>query len=150
MSVRRPPSQYPCAPDAHASIRLATVRGDAQLVRRILAESDEQLDVSKLTPVLHLLVRHRLVPDLLRAAGLRAEGLSPTMQGLWVGEAVTAGLVDDTAALLRAGFVPAPETLQDIRLRAIRSDSWKAISATFGADDARRKQLAWLHIHPTL
>ena len=137
MSVR-PPSQYPCAPDAHASIRLAAVRGDAQLVRRILAESDEQLDVSKLTPVLHLLVRHRLVPDLLRAAGLRAEGLSPTMQGLWVGEAVTAGLVDDTAALLRAGFVPAPETLQDIRLRAIRSDSWKAISATFGADDARR------------
>ena len=95
------------------------------------------LDASQLTDVMHLLVRLRLVPDLLRA-GLRADALSVTMQGLWVGEAVTAGLVDDTAALLRAGFVPAPETLQDIRLRAIRSDSWKAISATFGADDARR------------
>jgi hypothetical protein len=50
-------SQYPCRPDAHASIRLAAIRGDAQLVRRILAESDEQLDVSKLTAVLHLLTR---------------------------------------------------------------------------------------------
>ena len=148
MSVR-PPSQYPCAPDAHASIRLAAVRGDAQLVRRILAESDEQLDVSKLTAVLHLLVRLGLVQDLLRA-GMRADTLSATLQELWLGEVVTAGLVDDTSALLRAGFVPASETRQDIRLRAIRSDSWKAISATFGADDARRKQLAWLHLHPTL
>jgi len=40
-----------------------------------------------------------MVPDLLRA-GLRAEGLSPTLQGLWLGEAVTSGLVDDTATLL--------------------------------------------------
>ena len=148
MSVR-PPSQFPCRPDAHASIRLAAVRGDAQLVRRILAESDEQLDVSKLTAVLHLLVHLGLVKDLLRA-GMRAEGLSPTMQGLWLGEAVTAGLADDARALLQAGFEAAPETLQDIRLRAIRSAAWKDISATFGAADARRKQLAWLHLHPTL
>jgi hypothetical protein len=77
--------------------------------------------------------------------------LSPTLQGLWVGEAVAAGLVDDARALLQAGFEAAPETLQDIRLRAIRSDSWKDISATFGAgQDARRRQLAWLHLHPTL
>jgi hypothetical protein len=142
MSVR-PPSQYPCAPDAHASIRLAAVRGDAHLIRRILAESDEQLDVSKLTAVLHLLVRLGLVQDLLRA-GMRAETLSTTLQELWLGEAVTAGLADDTAALLRAGFVPSHETLQNIRLKAIRSDAWKDISATFGAADARRKQLAWL------
>ena len=148
MSVR-PASQYPCRPDAHASLRLAAIRGDAQLVRRILAESEEQLDVSKLTPVLHLLVHLGLVQDLLRA-GMRADTLSATLQELWLGEAVTAGLVDDTAALLRAGFVPASETRQDIRLRAIRSDAWKEISATFGADDARRKQLAWLHLHPTL
>jgi len=60
--------------------------------------------------------------------------------------------VDDTAALLRAGFVPAPETLQDIHLRAIRSDGWKDISTTFvgAGQDARRRQLAWLHLHPTL
>jgi hypothetical protein len=103
------------------------------------------LDANQLTSVMHLLVRHRLlVPDLLRA-GLRAEGLSPTLQGLWVGEAVAAGLVDDAHALLQAGFKAAPETLQDIRLRAIRSDAWKDISATFGAADARRRQLAWLH-----
>ena len=88
--------------------------------------------MSKLTAVLHLLVRLGLVQDLLRA-GMRAETLSATLQELWLGEAVTAGLVADTAALLRAGFVPAPETLQDIRLRAIRSDAWKDISATFGA-----------------
>ena len=83
---------------------------------------------------------------------MRAETLSPTLQELWVGEAVTAGLVaDDTAALLRAGFVRASAgTLQDIRLRAMRSDAWKDISATFGAADARRRQLAWLHLHPAL
>jgi hypothetical protein len=149
MSVR-PASQYPCAPDAHASIRLAAVRGDAHLIRRILAESDEQLDVSKLTAVLHLLVRLGLVNDLLRA-GTRAETLSTTLQELWVGDAVTAGLVDDARALLQAGFEAAPETQQDIRLRAIRSDSWKDLSAKFGAgQDAQRRRLAWLHIHPTL
>ena len=141
MSVR-PPSQFPCAFDAHASIRLAAVRGDAQLIRRILAESDEHLDVSKLTAVLHLLVRPGLVQELLRAAaGMRAETLSPTLQELWVGEAVTAGLVADTAALLRAGFVRASAgTLQDIRLRAMRSDAWKDISATIRAAEARRRQ----------
>jgi len=81
---------------------------------------------------------------------MRAETLSPTLQELWVGEAVTAGLVADTAALLRAGFTPAPETLQDIRLKVIRNDAWKDVS-TFGAgQDARRRQLAWLHLHPTL
>jgi hypothetical protein len=79
------------------------------------------------------------VPDLLRA-GLRADALSVTMQELWLGEAVTAGLVDDARALLQAGFEASPETLQDIRLRAIRSDPWKEISATFGAgQDARRR-----------
>jgi hypothetical protein len=51
---------------------------------------------------------------------------------VWVGEAVAAGLVDDARALLHAGFEAAPETLQDIRLRAIRSDAWKDISTTFG------------------
>ena len=140
---------YPCRQSAILSLRQAAVRGDVERARRILRRMDGSLDAAQLTDVMHLLVRQRLVPDLLRS-GLRAEGLTPTLQELWLGEAVTAGLVDDTAALLRAGFVPAPETLQDIRLRAIRSDSWKAISATFGADDARRKQLAWLHIHPTL
>ena len=149
MSIR-PPSQYPCRPDAHASIRLAAVHGDAPLIRRILAESDKQLDVSKLTAVLHLLVRLGLVQDLLRA-GMRADTLSATLQELWLGEVVTAGLVVDTSALLRAGFEPAPETLQDIRLKAVRNDAWKAISTTFGAGhDARRRQLAWLHLHPAL
>jgi hypothetical protein len=100
------------------------------------------LDPSQLTDVMHILVRLRLVPDLLRA-GLRADALSVTMQELWLGEAVTAGLVDDARALLQAGFEASPETLQDIRLRAIRSDSWKAISATFGAgQDARRAPLS--------
>jgi hypothetical protein len=141
---------YPCRKSPILSLRQAAVRGDVERARHILRQMDgNSLDANQLTDVMPLLVRLRLVPDLLRA-GLRAEGLTPTLQELWVGEAVTAGLKDDTAALLRAGFVPAPETLQDIRLRAVRSDSWKAISATFGADDARRKQLAWLHIHPTL
>ena len=120
---------YPCIQSAILSLRRAAVLGDVARARRILRQMDgSSLDANQLTSVMHLLVRHRLVPDLLRA-GLRAEGLSPTLQGLWLGEAVTAGLADDTAALLRAGFVPAPETLQDIRLRAIRSDSWKVISA---------------------
>ena len=141
---------YPCRQSAILSLRQAAVRGDVELARRILRQLDgSSLDASQLTSVLHLLVRHRLVPDLLRA-GLCAEGLSPTMQGLWLGEAVTAGLADDARALLQAGFEAAPETLQDIRLRAIRSAAWKDISATFGAADARRKQLAWLHLHPTL
>jgi len=82
--VRIDPSQYPCAPDAHASILLAAVHGDAQLIRRVLADSDEQLDVSKLTAVLHLLVHLGLVKDLLRA-GMRAKTLSPTLQEMWLG-----------------------------------------------------------------
>ena len=97
--------------------------------------------MSKLTTVLHLLVRLGLVQDLLRAGNERCEQRRSAPHSRRCGLerlVVTAGLMDDTAALLRAGFVPAPETLQDIRLRAIRSDSWKAISATFGADDARR------------
>jgi hypothetical protein len=49
---------------------------------------------------------------------MQAETLSTTLQELWVGEAVMAGLVDDVLALLQAGFEAAPETLQDIRLRA--------------------------------
>ena len=112
---------------------------------------DGRLEASQLTDVLHLLVRQRLVPDLLRS-GLRAEALSPTMQSLWLGEAVSANLAEDATLLLDAGFAPSPETLQDIRLKAIRSDAWKAISTTtFGAgQDAQRRRLAWLHIYPTL
>ena len=135
---------YPCRQSAILSLRQAAVLGDVERARRILRRMDGRLEANQLTDVMHLLVRQRLVPDLLRA-GLRADALSVTMQGLWVGEAVAAGLVDDARALLQAGFEAAPETLQDIRLRAIRSDAWKDISAMFGAADARRRQLAWLH-----
>ena len=141
---------YPCRKSPILSLRQAVVRGDVARARRILRQMDaNQLDANQLTHMVHLLVRLRLVPDLLRA-GLRAKGLSPTMRGLWLGEAVTAGLADDARALLQAGFEASPETLQDIRLKAIRSDAWKDISATFGAADARRRQLAWLHLHPAL
>jgi len=141
---------YPCRQSPILALRQAAVRGDMERARRILRQMNGSVDASQLTDVMHLLVRLRLVPDLLRA-GLRAEGPSPTLQGLWVGEAVTAGLVDDARALIQAGFEAAPETLQDIRLRAIRSDAWKEISTMFGAgQDARRRQLAWLHLHPTL
>ena len=140
---------YPCRQAPNLALRQAAVHGDVERVRRILRQMNGSLDPTQLTDVMHQLVRMRLVPDLLRA-GLRADALSVTMQELWLGEAVTAGLVDDARALLQAGFEASPETLQDIRLRAIRSDSWKAISATFGAgQDARRRQLAWLHLHPT-
>jgi len=141
---------YPCRKSPVLSLRQAAVRGDVERARRILRRMEGRLEANQLTDVMHLLVRLRLVPDLLRS-GLRAESMSPTLQGLWVGEAVTAGLVDDARALLQAGFEAAPETLQDIRLRAIRSDAWKEISTMFGAgQDARRRQLAWLHLHPTL
>ena len=128
---------HPCRQSPILALRQAAVHGDVERVRRILRQMNGSLDPTQLTDVMHILVRLRLVPDLLRA-GLRADALSVTMQELWLGEAVTAGLVDDARALLQAGFEAAPETLMDIRLRAIRSDSWKAISATFGADDARR------------
>ena len=105
---------YPCRQSPILSLRQSAVRGDVERARRILRRmAGSSLDASQLTDVMHLLVRQRLVPDLLRA-GLRAESLSPTMQGLWVGEAVTAGLVDDARALLQAGFEAPPETLQDI------------------------------------
>ena len=94
---------YPCRQSAILSLRQAVVLGDVERARRILRQMDGSVDASQLTDVMHLLVRLRLVPDLLRA-GLRAEGLSPTLQGLWLGEAVTAGLVDDARALLQAGF----------------------------------------------
>jgi hypothetical protein len=45
------------------------------------------LDPTQLTDVMHLLVRLRLVPDLLRA-GLRADALSVTMQELWARRAL--------------------------------------------------------------
>ena len=102
---------------------------------------------------MHLLVRLRLVPDLLRA-GLTADELSVTMRGLWLGEAVSANLPADAIALLDAGFTLLPETAQDLRLKAIRSDAWRdverRIAPAFGADEGRRRQLAWLHLHPTL
>jgi hypothetical protein len=49
------------------------------------------------------------------------------MQSLWLGEAVRAGLVDDTSALLQAGFKASLDTLQEIWLKAIRSDSWRRL-----------------------
>jgi hypothetical protein len=133
---------YPCSQSPVLALRQAVVRGDVELARRILRRMSGSLDASQLVDVMHLLVRQRLVPDLLRA-GVRAEGLSPTMQSLWLGEAVTAGLVDDARALLQAGFKASQDTLQEIRLKAIRSDSWRDISGTFGAgQDARRRQFA--------
>jgi hypothetical protein len=111
------------------------------------------LDASQLTDVMHLLVRLRLVPDLLHA-GLRADALSVTMQELWLGEVVSANLPADAIALLDAGFALLPETAQDVRLKALRSDAWRdverRITPAFGADEGRRRQLAWLHLHPTL
>ena len=110
---------YPCRQSALLSLRQAAVRGDVERARRILRQMDgNSLDASQLTDVMHLLVRLRLVPDLLRA-GLRADALSVTMQGLWVGEAVAAGLVDDARALLQAGFEAAPETLSSSSSSAV-------------------------------
>jgi len=117
---------YPCSQSPVLALRQAVVCGDVELARRIIRRMSGSLDASQLFDVMHLLVRQRLVPDLLRA-GLRAEGLSPTMQSLWLGEAVRAGLVDDTRALLQAGFKASQVTLQEIRLRAIRSDSWRRL-----------------------
>ena len=117
---------YPCSQSPVLALRQAVVRGDVELARRIIRRMSGSLDASQLVDVMHLLVRQRLVPDLLRA-GLRAEGLSPTMQSLWLGEAVRADLVDDTSALLQAGFKASHDTLQEIRLKAIRSDSWRRL-----------------------
>ena len=139
---------YPCRQSAILSLRQAAVLGDVERARRILRQMDGRLEANQ-----HLLVRQRLIPDLLRA-GLRAEGLSATMQGLWLGEAVSANLPADAIALLDAGFALLPETAQDVRLKAIRSDAWREverrITPAFGADEGRRRQLAWLHLHPTL
>jgi hypothetical protein len=144
---------YPCRPSPILALRQAVVLGDVERARRILLQKDGTLDPSQLVDVMHLLVKHRLVPDLLRA-GLRAEGLSPTMQGLWLSEAVSANQPADAIALLDAGFALLPETAQDVRLKAIRSDAWRdverRIAPAFGADEGRRRQLAWLHLHPTL
>ena len=68
---------------------------------------------------------------------------------------MSANLPADTIALLGAGFAPSPETAQDVRLKALRSDAWRAVErripSAFGAgQDARRRQLAWLHLHPAL
>jgi hypothetical protein len=130
---------YPCKQSPILALRQAAVRGDVERTRRILRRMDGRLEASQLTDVMHLLVRQRLVPDLLRA-GLRAESMSHTMQSLWLGEAVSANLAEDATLLLDAGFAPSPETLQDIMLKAIRSDLWKDLSAKFGAgQDAQRR-----------
>ena len=144
---------YPCRQSAILSLRQAAVLGDVERARRILRRMDGRLEANQLTDVMHLLVRQRLVPDLLRA-GLRADALSVTMQGLWVGEAVSANLPADAIALLDAGFALLPETAQDVRLKALRSDAWRDVerrlAPAFGADEGRRRQLAWLHFHPAL
>jgi len=127
---------YPCRQSAILSLRQAVVRGDVERARRILRQMDGRLEANQLTDVMHLLVRHRLLPDLLRA-GLRADALSPTMQGLWLGEAVSAHLPTDTIALLDAGFTLLPETAQDVRRKALRNDAWRdverRIAPAFGA-----------------
>ena len=117
---------YPCRQSAILSLRQAVVVGDVERARRILRQVDGRLEANQLTDVMHILVRHRLLPDLLRA-GLRAEGLSPTMQGLWLGEAVSANLPADAIALLDAGFALLPETAQDVRLKAVRNDAWRDV-----------------------
>ena len=67
---------------------------------------------------------------------------------------MSANLPADAIALLDAGFTLLPETAQDVRLKAIRSDAWRdverRIAPAFGTDEGRRRQLAWLHLHPTL
>ena len=71
---------YPCRQSPIHALRQAAVLGDVARARRIVSRMDGSLDASLLVDVMHLLVTQRLVPDLLRA-GLRAAGLSSTMQG---------------------------------------------------------------------
>jgi len=118
---------YPCRPSPILSLRGAAFRGDVELARRILRQLDgSSLDANQLADVMHLLVRQRLVPDLLRS-GLRAGDMSPIMQSLWLSEAVSANLPADAIALLDAGFALLPETAQDVRLKALRSDTWRDV-----------------------
>jgi hypothetical protein len=118
---------FPCERSASLSFRRAVVTGDVARARTILAMSGiGALDVPRLMDVMHFIAHQGLVPDLLRA-GLREEHVSPALQELWVRATVSANLASDTAALVDAGFAVAPETRQDIRLKAIRSGAWRDV-----------------------
>jgi hypothetical protein len=45
---------------------------------------------------------------------------------------VSANLPADAIALLDAGFTLLPETAQDVRLKAIRSDAWRDVERSIG------------------
>jgi hypothetical protein len=118
---------FPCERSASLAFRRAVVTGDAARARTILALSGiVALDVPRFIDVMHLIAHQGLVPDLLRA-GLRAELVSPALQELWVRATVAANSATDAAALIDAGFAVAPETVQDIRLKAIRSGAWRDV-----------------------
>jgi hypothetical protein len=55
--------------------------------------------------------------------------VSPALQELWVRATVAANSATDAAALIDAGFAVemVPETVQDIRLKAIRSGAWRDV-----------------------
>ena len=108
-------------------LRQATVRGDTARARRVLQKLDGTLDASKLTDVMHLLVNQGLLLEMLRA-GLSAQSLSPGMQGLWLGAAVSTNRPRDALLLLRAGFNAPIEVVHDIRVKAVRSEPWREVT----------------------
>ena len=118
---------FPCSPDAMSSLRQAAVRGDTARARRVLQKLDGTLDASKLTDVMHLLVNQGLLLEMLRA-GLSALSLSPGMQGLWLGAAVSTNRPRDALLLLRAGFNAPIEVVHDIRVKAVRSEPWREVT----------------------
>jgi hypothetical protein len=124
---------FPCSPDAISSLRQAAVRGDTARARRVLQKLDGTLDASKLTDVMHLLVNQGLLPELLRT-GLSARLLSPGMQGLWLGAAVSAKRPRDALMLLRAGFHAPIEVVHDIRIKAVRSEPWREVTRALPTD----------------
>jgi hypothetical protein len=122
-----PADMYPCQAAPSLAFRQAVVRGDVGRARGILRKAGKAaLDIPKLAELMYNIVQLGLMTDVLNA-GLSAEALSRNQQELWVAAACIADRATDVAALLYAGFAASADSVQAIRLKAIRSGAWRYV-----------------------